>query len=88
MRAIKGNIGAERAEKWSRLEKIAVKRMALKPLSTRLNTEAVGSSRRRGAEEKKMLGVPACGEGSHLLREPVHLTASDSYNPEDEFPCN
>ena len=89
MRAIKGNIGAERAEKWNSFEKIAVKqkdgvRTFLKPL----NAEAVGFSRRRGAEEKKMLGVPPCGEGSHLLREPVHLTASDSYNPEDEFPCN
>jgi hypothetical protein len=89
MRAIKGNIGAERAEKWNSFEKIAVKqkdgaRISLDPL----NAEAVDFSRRRGAEDKKMLGVPPCGEGSHLLREPVHLTASDSYNPEDEFPCN
>jgi hypothetical protein len=89
MRAIKGNIGAERAEKWNSFEKIAVKqkdgaRISLNPL----NADAIGFSRRRGAEEKKVLVVPPCGEGSHLLREPVHLTASDSYNPEGEFPCN
>src|SRR4051794_23155015 len=85
MRAIKGNIGAERAEKWNSFEKIAVKtkdgaRISLNPL----NAKTVGFYRRRGAEEKKMLVVPPCGEGSHLLREPVHLTASDSYNPEEE----
>jgi hypothetical protein len=89
MRAIKGDIGAERAEKWNSFEKIAVKQKDNARISqTRLNPEAADFSRRRGAEEKKMLGVPACGEGSHLLREPVHLTASDSYTPEDEFPCN
>jgi hypothetical protein len=89
MRAIKGNIGAERAEKWNSFGKIAVKQKD--GARTSLNPVECGSCgffRHRGTEQKKMLGVPACGEGSHLLREPVHLTASDSYNSEDEFPCN
>jgi len=29
--------------------------------------------RRRRMDQKKMLEVPDCGEGSHLLDEPVHL---------------
>ena len=89
MRAIKGNIGAERAKKWNCFEKIAVKQKDNARTSRNpVECGSCGFSCRRGAEEKKMLGVPACGEGSHLLREPVHLTASDSYNPKDEFPCN
>jgi hypothetical protein len=57
MRAIKGNIGAERAEKWNSLEKLrSNKRITPETLSTRLNAEAgvffVAD------EQKKMLGVP------------------------------
>jgi hypothetical protein len=59
MRAIKGNIGAERAEKWNSFEKIAVKqrdnaRNSLNPVEC----GSCGFFRRRGAEQKKMLGVP------------------------------
>jgi hypothetical protein len=59
MRAIKGNIGAERAEKWNSFEKIAVKQKdGARTSLNRLNADAAGFSRRRGAEQKKMLGVP------------------------------
>jgi hypothetical protein len=58
MRAIKGNIGAERAEKWNSFEKIAVKQGDNARNSLNLNAEAVGFFRRRGADQKKMLGVP------------------------------
>jgi hypothetical protein len=56
MRAIKGNIGAERAEKWNSFEKIAVKqgdnaRNSLNPVEC----GSCGFFRRRGAEQKKML---------------------------------
>jgi len=54
MRAIKGNIGAERAEKWNSLEKIAIKqkdgvRTSLNPLECR--SCGFFSSQRRGAKE-------------------------------------
>jgi len=63
MRAIKGNIGAERAEKWNSFAKIALKpKDGVRTSLNSLNAEAVGFSRRRGAEEKKMLVVPDCGE--------------------------
>jgi hypothetical protein len=89
MRAIKGNIGAERAEKWNSFEKIAVKqkvsaRNSLNPL----NAKAVDFFVAEARSKRRCYEFRACGEGSHLLREPVHLTASDSYNAEDEFPCN
>jgi hypothetical protein len=59
MRAIKGNTGAESAEKWNSFEKIAIKQQdGARPLSTRLKAEACGFFRRRGADQKKMLGVP------------------------------
>jgi hypothetical protein len=56
MRAIKGNIGAERAEKWNSFEKIAIKqrdnaRNSLNPVEC----GSCGFFRRRGAEQKKML---------------------------------
>ena len=37
--------------------------------------------------DKKMLGVPAGGEGSHLLPERVHITPATPYTFQDEFPC-
>jgi hypothetical protein len=54
MRAIKGNIGAERAEKWNSFEKIAVKqgdnaRNSLNPVGC--GSCGVFSSQRRGAKE-------------------------------------
>jgi hypothetical protein len=59
MRAIKGNIGAATAKKWNGLEKIVIKQKdAPEPLSPRLNAGESGFLRRRGADQKKMLGVP------------------------------
>jgi hypothetical protein len=41
--------------------------------------------RRRRMDQKKMLEVPDCGEGSHLLDEPVHLRPLTSYTPPDRI---
>jgi hypothetical protein len=54
MRAIKGNIGAARAEKWNSVENIAIKQKdSARTSLTPSNAEANGflSSQRRGSKE-------------------------------------
>jgi hypothetical protein len=73
MRAIKGNIGAAAAEKWNSVEKIAIKQKdsawnSLDPS----HGGATGPFRRRGADQKKMLGVP----GLRRRISPFALTGS------------
>jgi hypothetical protein len=73
MRAIKGNIGAAGAEKWNSFEKIAIKQKD--SFRTCLNAVESGNRgffRRRGADQKKMLGVP----GSRRRISPFTLTGS------------
>jgi hypothetical protein len=41
----------------------------------------------QGADDKKMLGIPTHGEGSHLLRERVHITPTNPYTFQDELSC-
>ena len=73
MGAIKGNIGAAAAKRWICDEKTAIKSKAgcNLPFLHRMQ-EPDGSFRRRGADQKKMLGVP----GSRRRISPFALTGS------------
>jgi hypothetical protein len=73
MRAIKGNIWAGAAEKWNSFEKIAIKQKDSRRISLiRRTQQQAGSFRRRGADQKKMLGVP----GLRRRISPFALTGS------------
>lgn len=41
-----------------------------------------------GMDDRKMLGVPGCGEGFLLLPPAIHFKPPTPYTPWDEFPCN